>query len=152
MLKVLIVLFVASAFVGMWYLSDIRRLMRDFPSREPFNGALVRSPVRFALADYSADCAIGANSDGLYIASAITAFKRLPWWTGGYMWGGVYMVRRPLFIPWDSLQYSESKPPMRGYIRFDVPSLRIGRSAVCFFIRREIGVQLLSGVGRQVSS
>jgi len=55
-------------------------------------------------------------------------------------------------ILWHCLRYGEARLPLKGYVRFDVPSLKIGLSAVCFFIPREIGTQLLQGAGQQVSS
>jgi hypothetical protein len=147
-----IVVFVASVFAVTWYLGDIRRLTRDYACKEPFDGPLVRCRVRFVLADYAADCALGANSEGLYISSATPAFPRKPWWAGGYVWDGVYMVRTPLFIPWNCLRPVESTLPLADYIRFDVPSLKIGAGCVCFFIPRETGELLLKSAGQQVSS
>jgi hypothetical protein len=103
--------------------------------------------VRFALAEYPADCAIGANSEGLYISSSIDALKNKRWW-----WSGGYMVKTPIFIPWNCLRYGGSTFPLRGYIRFDVPSLKIGFSTIAFFIPRETGQLLLKRVERQISA
>jgi hypothetical protein len=41
--------------------------------------------------------------------------------------------------------------PFGAYIRFDVPPLRVGLSAVCFFIPRTDAEPLLASAGRQVS-
>jgi hypothetical protein len=148
MSPVFLVPLVACAFAASWYFSDIRRLTRDYPCREPFDGTLVRCNVRFVLVDYFADCALGANNRGLYIASAVGPFPRKPWWSGASVWGGGYIVKTPMFIPWSCLRYGDAAAPLGRSIRFDVPSLRIGLSAVCFFVPRETGEQLLRAAGR----
>ncbi len=148
MSSVLLIPFVACAFAASWYFSDIRRLTRNYPCREPFEGTLVRCNVRFVLVDYLADCALGADGRGLYIASAIGPFQRKPWWSGASLWGGGYIVRTPMFIPWTCLRCSDARPPLRRYMRFDVPSLKIGLGTVCFFVPRETAEQLLLTAGR----
>jgi hypothetical protein len=149
MFKVIMVVLVGAAFVVSWYASDIRRLTRDYRATAPFDGPVVEALVRFALAEYRAHCSIGANSEGLYIApSAMAGTVNIVnrWWHPGYR-----IIKTPLFIPWTALEYHAATMPFGAHIRFDVPSLRIGLSPVCFFIPRTDAEPLLASVGRQVS-
>lgn len=145
MFRVAIVVGVAAVFVLTWYVSDVRRLTRDFSATTPFKGAVVDTLVRFALARYRARCSIGANSQGLYMAPSPAGLNR-KWYNPGY-----HTVITPLFIPWTALQYHTVDVPFGTLVRFDVPSLRIGLSSVCFFIPRKDAEPLLASVGRQVS-
>jgi hypothetical protein len=146
MFKVIMVAGVASVFVLTWYVSDIRRLTRDFASTTPFKGTVVETVVRFALAEYRAHCSIGANSEGLYVAPLPAALNARKWYHPGY-----HIIKTPLFIPWTALQYHPADMPLGAQVRFDVPSLRIGRSAVCFFIPRKDAEPVLASVGRDVA-
>jgi hypothetical protein len=146
MFKVIMVVLVAAAFLLSWYASDIRRLTRDFGSTTPFDGPRVEALVRFALAEYRAHCSMGANSEGLYIAPSAETLKTAKWWHPGY-----HIIKTPLFIPWTALEYHAIGTPFGAHVRFDVPSLRIGRSAVCFFIPQKDAEPLLASVGRRVS-
>jgi hypothetical protein len=144
MFKVIMVVGVASVFVLTWYVSDVRRLTRDFSATTPFTGAVVETLVRFALAQYRAPCSIGANSEGLYMAPSPATMNR-KWYHPGY-----HTVITPLFIPWTALQYRTATMPLSTHVRFDVPSLRIGLSPVCFFIPRKDAESVLASVGRRV--
>src|SRR5271156_1230949 len=119
MLKVLLVLLVAAAFVLPWYFSDIRRLARTYGCNTVFNGTLVHCAIRFTLAESGADAAVGANAEGLYVSSS--------------------MLTTPVFIPWRDLRHSESTFP--NATRFEVPSLKIGLGCVTFFLPRETARQ-----------
>jgi hypothetical protein len=146
MFKVIMVVLVGAAFFLSWYASDVRRLTRDYGSTAPFNGPLVEALVRFPLAEYRAHCSIGANSQGLYIAPSAATLNTSKWWHPGY-----HIIKTPLFIPWTALQYHAVEMPFGTHVRFDVPSLRVGLSPVCFFIPRKDAEPLLASVGRQVS-
>ena len=148
MFKIIMVVLVGAAFFLSWYASDIRRLTRDYGTMAPFDGPVVEALVRFALADYRAHCSVGANSQGLYIAPSaaagkINSFSR--WWHPGY-----HILKTPILLPWTALQYHPARLPFGAQVRFDVPSLRVGLSAVCFFIPRDDAEPLLASVGRQV--
>jgi hypothetical protein len=146
MRNALIIVAVVAAFFASWYFSIMRRLTRDYARTEPFDGTLVRSRVRFALAEYPADCALGANREGLYISSSPEAVKKGRWW-----WSSRYQVKTPFLIPWDRLHFAESALPLRGYIRVDVSTVKTGFSSTCFFIPQEIARPLLTAAGRQIS-
>lgn len=146
MLKMVMVVGVACVFVLSWYVNDVRRLTRDYACTTPFGGAFVEASVRFALAEYQAYCVIGANSEGLYLGPSIARLNRERWWRRGN-----HVIRTPLVIPWTALQYHGLDTPFGAYVRFDVPSLRVGLSPVCFFISRDTAEPLLAGVGRHVS-
>jgi hypothetical protein len=146
MFKVTMVALVGAAFVLSWYASDVRRLTRDYGSTAPFEGPVVEALVRFALAEYQAHCSIGANSEGLYIAPSDATLKKARWWHPGY-----HIIKTPLFIPWGALRYRAAGTPFGAYVRFDVPSLRVGLSPVCFFIRQSDAEPLLANAGRQIS-
>ncbi len=145
MFKVAMVALVGAAFFLSWYANDVRRLIRDYGCTAPFDGTLAEVLVRFALEEYQAHCSIGANADGLYIAPSAETLRRRHWWKPWH-----YVIGAPLFIPWTALQYHALDTPFGAYVRFDVPSLRVGRSPVCFFIRRKDAEPLLASVGRQV--
>jgi hypothetical protein len=77
---------------------------------------------------------LGANSDGLYMSSSIDALeKNRRWWSFRY-----YLIRTPIFIPWNCLQIADAKFPMRRHLRFTVPSTK-----VTFFVPQETGRLLL---------
>jgi hypothetical protein len=146
MFKVIMVVLVGAAFFLSWYASDVRRLTRDYGSTAPFGGPLVEALVRFPLAEYRAHCSIGANAEGLYIAPSAATRTTSKWWHPGY-----HIIKTPLFIPWTALQCHALDTPFGARVRFDVPSLRVGLSPVCFFIPQTEAEPLLASVGRQVS-
>ncbi len=135
------ILLAGAVVVYGWHRNDLRRLTRDYVCKEPFVSALERCIVRFPLDEASTDCLLGANSDGLYMSSSIDALKKSRRWSFRY-----YVIRKPIFIPWDCMQIGDAKFPMRGYLRFNVSSNR-----ATFFIPRETGRRLLTNVGRSVS-
>jgi hypothetical protein len=138
MLKILAVLLVVGVFIYGWYRNDLRRLTRDYACKKPFEGALEHCIVRFPLDEASTDCMLGANSDGLYISSSIEALEKSRRWS----WRN-YAIRTPIFIPWDCMQIGDAKFPMRGHLRFSVPS-----NKATFFVPRETGRLLLISGGR----
>jgi hypothetical protein len=139
MLEILAVLLVIGVFVYCWYRNDLRRLTRDYACEEPFEGSLQHCLVRFPVDDASTDCMLGANRAGLYISSSIEALEKNRWWSASRY----YVIRTPIFVPWNCLQIGDAKFPMRGHLRFNVPS-----NKATFFIPREIGRLLLTSVGR----
>ncbi len=146
MFKVILVGLVGAAFFLSWYANDVRRLTRDYGSTAAFAGALVEALVRFPLAEYRAHCSIGANTQGMYIAPSAAMLASSKWWHPGY-----HIIKTPLFIPWTALQYHVVNMPFGAQVRFDVPSLRVGLSPVCFFIPQRDAEPLLASVGRPVS-
>jgi hypothetical protein len=137
-LRILAVLLVVGVFGYAWYRNDLRRLTRDYACNQPFDGALEHCIVRFPLDEASTDCMLGANSDGLYISSSIDALEKNRWWSSRY-----HVISTPIFIPWNYIQIDDAKFPMRGHLRFSVPS-----NKATFFIPRETGRLLLTNVGR----
>jgi len=119
----------------------LRRLTRDYACKEPFNGALERCIVRFPLDEAGTDCALGANSVGLYMSSSIDALEKSRRWSFRY-----YAIRTPIFIPWNSMQIGDAKFPMQGHLRFSVPSINI-----IVFIPRETASLLLIRGGQPTS-
>jgi len=145
MFKVVAVVGVACVFVLTWYVNDVRRLTRDFACTMPFTGAVVEASVRFALAEYQAYCVIGATTEGLYLGPSTAARNKRRWWRREYL-----LIKAPLFIPWTALQYHGLDSPFGAFVRFDVPSLRVGLSPVCFFISQKTAEPLLASVGRHI--
>jgi len=141
MLKILAVLLVIGVILYGWYRNDLRRITRDYACKEPFDGALEHSIVRFPLDETGTDCMLGASSEGLYMSSSIDAMKKNRRWSFRY-----YVIRTPMFIPWNCMQISDAKFPMRGHLRFNVPS-----NKATFFIPRETGRLLLENAGRAMS-
>jgi hypothetical protein len=138
MFKMFAVLLVAGVFVYGWYRNDLRRLVRDYACKEPFDGALQHCLVRFPLDEATTDCMLGANRDGLYMSSSIDALKKNRRWTFRQ-----HVIRTPIFIPWNRMQLTDARFPMRGHLRFSVPS-----NKATFFIPREIGQLLFASAGR----
>ncbi len=112
----------------------------------PFGGPLIESLIRFPLAEYRAHCAIGANTQGLYIAPSAASLNKGKWWHPGY-----HIIKTPLFIPWAALECHAASMPFGAQARFDVPSLRVGLSPVCFFMPLTDAEPLLAGARRHVS-
>jgi hypothetical protein len=137
-LKILAVLLVVGVFVYSWYRNDVRRLTRDYACKEPFDGALEHCIVRFPVDEMGTDCMLGANGDGLYMSSSVEALGKNRRWSFRY-----YVIRTPLFIPWNCIQISDAKFPMRRHLRFSVPS-----NKAIFFVPRETGRLLLTSAGR----
>jgi hypothetical protein len=54
-----------------------------------------------------------------------------------------YVIRTPIFIPWNCLQIADAKFPMRRHLRFSVPSTN-----AFFFVPLGTGRLLLTSVGR----
>jgi hypothetical protein len=138
MLKILAVLLVVGVFVYSWYRNDLRRLTRDYACKEPFGGALEHCIVRFPVDEMGTDCMLGANGDGLYMSSSIEALDKNRRWSFRF-----YVIRTPLFIPWNCIQISDAKFPMRRHLRFSVPSNKTN-----FFVPRETGRLLLTSARR----
>jgi hypothetical protein len=90
--------------------------------------------VRFPLDEASTDCMLGANCEGLYLSSSIDALKRRRRWSYRY-----YVIRTPIFIPWNCMRIGAAKFPMRKHLRFNVPA-----NKATFFVPRETGLLLLS--------
>jgi len=138
MLKILWILITIGVIIYGWYRNDLRRLTRDYTCKEPFDGALEDSLIRFPLDEASTETVLGANSEGLYLSSSIDALKKNRRWSFRY-----YVIRTPIFIPWNCMQIGDAKFPMRGHLRFSVPSNKAN-----FFIPREVGRLLLTSAGR----
>jgi hypothetical protein len=138
MLKILAVLLTIGVFVYVWYRSDLRRLTRDYACKEAFDGALERCIVRFPVDEAGTDCMLGANGDGLYMSSSIEALAKNRRWSFRY-----YVIRTPLFIPWNCIEVADAKFPMRGHLRFSVPA-----NKATFSIPRENARLLLTSAGR----
>ena len=141
-MKVLAILLVFGAIIYGWFRNDLRRLTRDFASKEPFDGVLRSCMVRFPLDEASTDCAIGANGTGLYMSSSKDAQENNRRWSFRY-----YAIRTPIFIPWSCMQIRDAKFPMRGHLRFSVPS-----NKATFFVPREAGRLLLADAGADHAS
>jgi hypothetical protein len=86
------------------------------------------------------DCVLGANREGLYISSSAEAIARHQWWTLNHRY---YVIRTPILIPWDQLQYAQAKFPLKQSVRFTVPS-----NKATFFVPRETAELLLNRAGR----
>jgi hypothetical protein len=136
--KIAAVALVAMVFVYGWYRNDLRRLTRDFACKEPLDGALEHCIVRFPLDERGTDCMLGANDAGLYMTSSTEALEENRRWSFRY-----YVIKTPILIPWSRMEIGDAKFPIRGHLRFSVPSNKAN-----FFVPREIGRLLLSRVGR----
>jgi hypothetical protein len=140
MLKISAILIVIGVIFYGWYRNDLRRLTRDYASKYPFHGALESCIIRFPLDEASTDSVLGSNSEGLYMSSSIDALNKNKRWSWRY-----YVIRTPIFIPWDCIEIHDAKFPMRRYLRFNVPS-----NKATFFVPRETGRQLLMNRLRNV--
>jgi hypothetical protein len=140
MLTITAILLAIGLVIYGWHRNDLRRLTRDFASQLPFDGALEECLVRFSLDDASTDCVLGANNEGLYMSSSTAALENNRRWSFRY-----YVLRTPLFIPWNRLDIRDARFPLRGHLRFTVPS-----NKAIFFVPREIGQRLLKEVGRSM--
>ena len=138
MLKIFAVILVVGAFFYGWHRNDLRKLTRDFTCKEPFEGLLHHCVVRFPVDEMGTDCMLGASSDGLYLSSSIDALEKNRRWSFRY-----HVIRTPIFIPWKSMQIGDARFPLRGHLRFTVPS-----NKTTFFIPRETGRLLLASAGR----
>jgi hypothetical protein len=137
MLNILAVLLVVGAFVYGWYRNDLRRLTRDYACKEPYDGVLEHCIVRFPVDEAGTDCMLGASSDGLYMSSSVDALEKNRRWSWRY-----HVIRTPILIPWNCIQISDARFPMRGHLRFSVPS-----NKATFFVPRETGRLLLTSAG-----
>jgi hypothetical protein len=137
MLKILAVLLAVGVFAYSWYRNDLRRLTRDYASKEPFDGTLQHCIVRFPVDEMGTDCMLGANSDGLYMSSSIDALEKNRRWSFRY-----YVIRTSIFIPWNCIQITDAKFPMRRHLRFSVLPTK-----AMFFVPRETGRLLLTSAG-----
>jgi hypothetical protein len=138
MLRILVVLITIGALIYAWYRNDLRRLTRDYACKKPFDGDLEGCLIRFSLDEASTDTVLGSNSEGLYMSSSMDALQKNKRWSFQY-----YVIRTPIFIPWDCIEVRDAKFPMLRYVRFSVPSIN-----ATFFVPRETGRQLLKKAGR----
>jgi hypothetical protein len=58
---------------------------------------------------------LGANRDGLYMSSSIDALEKNRRWSFRY-----YVIRTPIFIPWNCVQIADAKFPMRGNLAYQI--------------------------------
>jgi hypothetical protein len=137
MWNVLPVLLVIGLMLYGWYRNDLRRITRGYARLESFDGALEPCIVRFPMGETGTDCMLGANREGLYISSSPDAVKKSSAWSHRY-----YAVKTPVFIPWSRLQIRDARFPMRGYLRFRVPSIQ-----ATFFVPGDTGNLLLKNAG-----
>ena len=138
MVKILPVLLIIGLMFYAWYRNDLRRITRDYACSWSFDGALEQCIVRFPAGESGTDCLLGADSVGLYMSSSSDALKKSRQWSHRY-----YALSTPVFIPWSQLRIGDAKFPMRGHLRFQVPSIR-----ATFFVPRETGALLLRRSGR----
>jgi len=138
MLKILAILMVIGVIFYGWHRNDLRRLTRDYACNGPFDGALEECIIRFPLDEGSTETVLGSNGEGLYMSSSTEARKRNKRWSWRY-----YVIKTPLFIPWDQIRISDAKFPMRRYLRFKVPA-----NKATFFVPRKTGRQLVMNAGR----
>jgi hypothetical protein len=138
--KISIILLAVGAIAYGWYRNDLRRLVRDYSCKEPFDGDLEHCIVRFPLDEAGTDCMLGADRNGLYMSSSIEARESNRKWSFRY-----YVIKTPILIPWSSLRISDARFPLRGHLRFDVPS-----NKATFFVTRQVGQLLLAKAGRSL--
>ncbi len=140
LLAALASLAVVGLMVFGWSRNDRRRLRRDFPCDRPFEGPLEACLVRFPSDEAKTDCVLGANRDGLYLASTPEVLARNRGWMGNR---SHLVLAQPLFVPWDRLAIQPASFPLRGFVRFTVSS-----NKATFFVPRETAVTLLVRAGR----
>ena len=117
---------------------DLSHQDRERHGQRRVDGALEHCIVRFTVDEMGTDCMLGANSDGLYMSSSIDALEKNRRWSFRY-----YVIRTPIFIPWNCIQITDAKFPMRRHLRFSVLSTK-----AMFFVPRETGRLLLTSAGR----
>jgi hypothetical protein len=112
-------------------------LQRQFKATFDPGGPYTECDVRFVTDDMPAPCVVRATREGWYMVTPESMRKR-PNWSNN-----VALLKRPVFIPWESLDYYRAKFPMGDWIRFDVK-----RTRATFFVRRDVTMPLLQAGGR----
>lgn len=143
MFKFVAILCGLGVWICAWHRDGARRLARDYSRPEPFAGVLEKCLIRFPAGEAKTDGMLGANSEGLYLSSSAEAIEMSKRWMGKRY----YVVRTPILIPWDQMQYCEAKFPLQEYVRFTVPS-----NKATFFVPRETADLLLGRAGRRLPS
>jgi hypothetical protein len=90
-------------------------------------------------------CVVRATQTGWYMFSPeeLRARRR-----GILQYSGIRYLAKPVFIPWNLLEYRYAKFPLRGWwLRFDVPSAN-----ATFFVRHRVALELLRAAGRPLPS
>jgi hypothetical protein len=129
-----------AAWIYSIWRNDERRLKRDFAAAHPFAGPLEPCRIRFPLGEAQTDCLVGADGAGLYLTSSEEARARSRW---SIHWRHYYVLRTPLFIPWEQLEYAQARFPLKQSVRFAVPV-----NKAVFFMPRAAAERLLQRAGR----
>jgi len=129
-----------AAWIYSIYRNDERRLKRDFAAAHPFAGPLEPCLIRFPLGEAQTDCLVGADGAGLYLTSSEEALARSRW---SFQYRHYDVLRTPLFIPWEQLEYAQAKFPLKQNVRFTVPA-----NQATFFMPRAAAERLLQRAGR----
>jgi len=121
---------------------DTKRLMsRDFPGNDAFAGRLYCCRI-YAGGEASTLTDAGADARGIHLLPP----KQLPRGTHNFFWNssGLYFLKKPVFIPWDSLVYRHSRLPFQKQIVFKTPS-----NGAAFLMPRETAMRLFADASRE---
>jgi hypothetical protein len=131
------VIFIAGL---MWWSGKLNArwiLEKRFPATTDPGGPYTECEIRFPTADVPTPCMVRVTPEGWYMFTPQE--MRATWrWVNN-----VPFLRKPVFIPWASLECSEAKFPMRDWLRFDVKQTR-----AIFFVRKNVGLPLLEAAQR----
>jgi hypothetical protein len=118
-----------------------RILQQQFTTDIDPGGPLVECEIRFVADEASTPCGVRLTPAGWYMCRPPSAVARR------YSISGVPYLKRPVLIPWTLLEYHYGRFPLRGWLRFDVPSAK-----ATFFIRQRVAMDLLRDAGRPLPS
>ena len=122
-----------------WNTTNWSGFENDYRFDGEFPGNRYECEVRFANAEHSVRCFVGANRAGLYLLSH-PDHKR--WW-----WRSKDVTfRKNLQIPWSDLECRPGKMFFQDCLWFDIPSRKIH-----FYVAKDLGDKLLVEAGRTVA-
>jgi hypothetical protein len=125
-----------------WRFDTRRLLSRDFPGNDAFEGRLHRCRI-YAGGEAGTLTDAGADARGVYLQpprDVPRGFRNILWNAGG-----VYLLKRTIFIPWDSLVFRDSRLPFQKQVVFKTPS-----NGAAFLVPREIAARLFADASREL--
>ena len=121
------------------------RLEKTFYCSEAFRGNCYECRViGLSFSDGHAICSIGANTSGMYMSRPSNLSRNS--WALSWKYGPNIpdLLRNPVFIPWENLQYRRTRVVFKEYMRFDLALLKIS-----FILPLPVAKNLLADAGRE---
>jgi hypothetical protein len=137
----LVLIGLAATILLAWRFDTRRLLSRDFPGDDTFQGRLYRSRI-YAGGEASTLSDVGADTRGIYLQPP----KDPPRGIHNFFWNssGLYVLRKAIFIPWDSLVYRNSRLPFNKQVVFKTPA-----NGAMFLLPREVAMRLFADASRE---